>query len=40
MHKEYGFPMTMTENEMRKEIGAYKIWNCGLIKYKFVYDGK
>lgn len=31
--KKYNLPLTMTENEMAKQIGLYKIWNCGLIKY-------
>jgi len=35
MNAKYGFPSSMTEEEMRKKIGAYKIWNCGLIKYTF-----
>ena len=25
----------MTENEMAKQLNAYKIWNCGLIKYEW-----
>lgn len=33
LHKKYGLPLTMTENEMTKEIGYYKIYDCGLIKY-------
>ena len=33
LHKKYGLPLTMTENEMTKELGYYKIWDCGLIKY-------
>lgn len=35
LHKKYGFPLSMTESEMAKELGYYKIWNCGLIKYKY-----
>lgn len=31
--KKYNLPNTMTENEMAKEIGLKKIWNCGLLKY-------
>ena len=33
LHKKYGFPLSMTESEMTKELGYHKIWDCGLIKY-------
>ena len=33
LHKKYNLPLTMTENEMTKELGYEKIWNCGLLKY-------
>lgn len=33
LHKKYGFPMTMTEKEMAKELGYDRIWDCGLYKY-------
>ena len=33
LHRKYGFPLSMTENEMTKEIKAYKIWDCGLFKF-------
>ena len=33
LHKKYGLPLTMTETEMTKALGYYKIWDCGLIKY-------
>jgi hypothetical protein len=33
LSKKYGFPMTMTETEMAKELGYDRIWDCGLIKY-------
>jgi hypothetical protein len=33
LHKKYDLPLTMTESEMAKKIKAYKIWDCGLIKY-------
>lgn len=36
--KEYGFSNTMTENEMTKKMGIYKIWNCGLIKYEWINE--
>lgn len=33
LHRKYGFPLSMTEKEMAKELGYYKIWDCGLFKY-------
>ena len=33
LSKRYGLPLTMTENEMTKHLGYYRIWDCGLIKY-------
>ncbi len=33
LHKKYGLPLSMTENEMTEYIGAKKIWDCGLFKY-------
>ena len=33
LSKKYGFPMSMTETEMVKELGYDRIWDCGLIKY-------
>lgn len=33
LSKRYGFPLSMTENEMAKKLGYYKIWDCGLFKY-------
>jgi very-short-patch-repair endonuclease len=33
LHKKYGLPLTMTETEMTKSLGYYKIWDCGLIRY-------
>lgn len=38
LHKTYGFPMTMTEKEMTKELGYGRIWDCGLFKYVFYND--
>lgn len=35
LHKRYGFPMNLTESEMCAKIGVHKIWDCGLIRYKF-----
>lgn len=40
MHKKYGFPLTMTETEMAKELGLKRIWDCGLIKYVWVRKQK
>lgn len=33
LHKKYGFPLTMTEKEMARELGYDRIWDCGLVKY-------
>ena len=33
LHKKYGFPLSMTESEMVKKLGYYRIWDCGLFKY-------
>lgn len=33
LHKKYGLPLTMTENEMTKKLGYHRIYDCGLIKY-------
>lgn len=33
LSRKYGFPLTMTETEMVKELGYDKIWDCGLFKY-------
>ena len=33
LNKKYGLPLTMTESEMTRKLGYYKIWDCGLIKY-------
>ena len=33
LHKKYGLPLSMTESEMAKSINAYKIYDCGLLKY-------
>lgn len=38
LHKKYGVPLEMTEYEMTKSLGFYRIWDCGLIKY--VYTNK
>ena len=33
LHEKYGFPLSMTELEMCTEIGATRVWDCGLLKY-------
>lgn len=33
LSRKYGFPLTMTETEMAKELGYDRIWDCGLFKY-------
>ena len=33
LHKKYGLPLSMTENEMTQKLGYQRIWNCGLYKY-------
>lgn len=33
LHKKFNLPLTMTEAQMCEQIKAYKIWDCGLIKY-------
>ena len=38
LSKKYNLPLTMTETEMCEKIGAYKIYNCGLIKYIWKND--
>lgn len=38
LHKKYGFPLTMTENEMAEQLKAHKIWDCGLYKYVWTKD--
>lgn len=38
LSKKYGFPLTMTETEIARELGYDRIWDCGLIKY--VWEAK
>ena len=40
LSKKYGFPLTMTETEMVKELGYDRIWDCGLIRYVWTADTK
>ena len=35
INKKYGLSLELTETEMAKIIGAYKIWDCGLLKYVY-----
>ena len=36
LHKKYGYPMTMTELEMARDLGYDRIWDCGLFKYVWI----
>lgn len=38
LSKRYGLPKDMTESEMVKKLGYYKVFDCGL--YKYVYTAK
>ena len=33
LNRKYGLPLIMTESKMAKELGYYKIWDCGLYRY-------
>ena len=33
LSKKYGLPIEMTESEMTANIGAYRIWDCGLYRF-------
>lgn len=35
LSKKYGYPLTMTELEMARDLGYDRIWDCGLIKYVY-----
>lgn len=35
LHKKYGLSLDMSEKEMVEELGFYRIWDCGLLKYVF-----
>lgn len=39
INRKYGLPLTMTETEMVKKLGYDRIWDCGLIKYKYEING-
>ncbi len=36
--KKYDIDINKTEDEITKELGYYKIWDCGLIRYKWTRD--
>ena len=33
LEKRYGIDSKLTESQMAKELGYYKIWDCGMLKY-------
>jgi hypothetical protein len=35
LHKKYGLPLSMTEDEMTKKLGYTRVYDCGLIKYVY-----
>ena len=35
LNKKYGLPLTMTERVMCQQLGFYRVWNCGLFRYKW-----
>lgn len=35
LHKKYGLSLNMTEKEIVQQLGFYRIWDCGLLKYVF-----
>ena len=37
--KKYNVDRTKTESELTEELGFYKIWDCGLIRYKLKCNG-
>lgn len=39
LNRKYNLPLTMTESEMCEQIGAYKVWDCGLYRYEW-YNNK
>lgn len=36
LSSKHGFPISMTESEMARKLGYYRIWDCGMIS--FLYD--
>ena len=38
--KPRNLPIYITESEMVKEINAYKVWDCGMIKYVWYKNKK
>ena len=35
LNKKYELPLTMTERVMCQQLGFYRVWNCGLFRYKW-----
>ena len=35
LHRKYGLDISLTEKEMMQKLGYDRIWDCGLIKYKW-----
>lgn len=33
--RHYNFPLTMSELDMTRELGLYRIWDCGMFKYVY-----
>ena len=40
VHRKYRLPMSMSETQMAKEIGLYKIWDCGLLRYIWTKENR
>ena len=39
LHRKYGVPLELTEHEMTKKLGFYRIYDCGLFKYEWKIKG-
>lgn len=35
LHKKYGLPLEMSEYEMTQQLGFYRIYDCGLLRYEW-----
>lgn len=33
LHRKFGLPLSMTEREMTEQLGYWRIWDCGLLRY-------
>ena len=33
LNRKFGLPLSLTEREMAKQLGYFRIWDCGLVKY-------